>query len=69
MGTNWGLGCTKGPKNMVLGPSEAVWGHFGPFWATPRQLTALEHLAALVADELELRLSVIRHAAGRPDPA
>ncbi|GIF10244.1 GAF domain-containing protein [Actinoplanes teichomyceticus] len=34
-----------------------------PREATARQLTALEHLAALVADELELRLMVIRSAA------
>jgi len=31
--------------------------------ATPRQLKALEHLAAMVSDELELRLMVIRSAA------
>jgi len=31
--------------------------------ATKRQLTALEHLASMVADELELRLMVIRSAA------
>jgi hypothetical protein len=31
--------------------------------AAQRQLTALEHLAATVADELELRLMVIRSAA------
>ncbi|GAB7045441.1 GAF domain-containing protein [Catenuloplanes indicus] len=40
-----------------------------PRTATPRQLKALEHLAAMVADELELRLSVIRNAAGRATPA
>ncbi|GAB1642326.1 GAF domain-containing protein [Krasilnikovia sp. MM14-A1259] len=34
-----------------------------PREADPRQLTALEHLAALVADELELRLMVVRSAA------
>jgi GAF domain-containing protein len=34
-----------------------------PREATKRQLTALEHLAAMVADELELRLMVIRSAA------
>jgi hypothetical protein len=34
-----------------------------PREATQRQLTALEHLAALVSDELELRLMVIRSAA------
>jgi len=33
-----------------------------PREATPRQLTALEHLAATVSDELELRLMVIRSA-------
>jgi GAF domain-containing protein len=31
--------------------------------ATPRQLQALEHLATMVSDELELRLMVIRSAA------
>lgn len=31
--------------------------------ATPRQLRALEHLAQMVSDELELRLMVIRSAA------
>ncbi|MFI5843196.1 GAF domain-containing protein [Catenuloplanes sp. NPDC051500] len=36
-----------------------------PRQATPRQLQALEHLAALVTDELELRLSVIRSTATR----
>jgi sigma-B regulation protein RsbU (phosphoserine phosphatase) len=30
---------------------------------TPRQLRALEHLAAMVSDELELRLMVVRSAA------
>src|SRR5690348_6279737 len=34
-----------------------------PREATPRQLTALEHLASMVSDELELRLMVIRSAA------
>jgi GAF domain-containing protein len=34
-----------------------------PREATPRQLQALEHLAAMVSDELELRLMVIRSAA------
>jgi GAF domain-containing protein len=34
-----------------------------PREATQRQLTALEHLAATVSDELELRLMVIRSAA------
>ncbi len=34
-----------------------------PREATGRQLTALEHLAATVSDELELRLMVIRSAA------
>lgn len=34
-----------------------------PREADPRQLQALEHLAAIVADELELRLMVIRSAA------
>jgi len=34
-----------------------------PREATARQLTALEHLAAMVSDELELRLMVIRSAA------
>jgi sigma-B regulation protein RsbU (phosphoserine phosphatase) len=34
-----------------------------PREATPRQLKALEHLAAMVSDELELRLMVIRSAA------
>jgi GAF domain-containing protein len=34
-----------------------------PREATERQLTALEHLAAMVSDELELRLMVIRSAA------
>src|SRR5690349_10809554 len=34
-----------------------------PREATPRQLTALQHLASMVADELELRLMVIRSAA------
>ena len=34
-----------------------------PRETTERQLTALEHLAALVADELELRLMVVRSAA------
>jgi len=34
-----------------------------PGEATERQLTALEHLAAIVSDELELRLMVIRSAA------
>ena len=34
-----------------------------PREATPRQLRALEHLASVVADELELRLMVIRSAA------
>jgi GAF domain-containing protein len=34
-----------------------------PRETTPRQLKALEHLAAMVADELELRLMVIRSAA------
>ncbi len=34
-----------------------------PREATKRQLTALEHLAAMVSDELELRLMVIRSAA------
>jgi GAF domain-containing protein len=34
-----------------------------PREATHRQLTALEHLAATVADELEMRLLVIRSAA------
>jgi GAF domain-containing protein len=33
-----------------------------PREATPRQLAALEHLAATVSDELELRLLVIRSA-------
>jgi GAF domain-containing protein len=36
-----------------------------PRQATARQLQALEHLAALVTDELELRLSVIRSTAAR----
>ncbi|WP_033337801.1 GAF domain-containing protein [Catenuloplanes japonicus] len=36
-----------------------------PRTATPRQLRALEHLAAMVTDELELRLTVIRSAAAR----
>ena len=34
-----------------------------PREATPKQLKALEYLAAIVADELELRLMVIRSAA------
>lgn len=34
-----------------------------PREATPRQLTALRHLAQMVSDELELRLMVIRSAA------
>jgi len=34
-----------------------------PREATQRQLTALQHLAAMVSDELELRLMVIRSAA------
>jgi sigma-B regulation protein RsbU (phosphoserine phosphatase) len=34
-----------------------------PRETTKRQLTALEHLAAIVSDELELRLMVIRSAA------
>jgi GAF domain-containing protein len=34
-----------------------------PRETTQRQLDALEHLAALVADELELRLMVVRSAA------
>ncbi|RZU49557.1 GAF domain-containing protein [Krasilnikovia cinnamomea] len=34
-----------------------------PREASPRQLAALEHLAAMVADELELRLMVVRSAA------
>ncbi|GID97139.1 GAF domain-containing protein [Amorphoplanes digitatis] len=34
-----------------------------PREATQRQLTALEHLASMVSDELELRLMVIRSAA------
>ena len=34
-----------------------------PREASPRQLKALEHLASIVADELELRLMVIRSAA------
>ena len=34
-----------------------------PREATPRQLKALEYLAAMVSDELELRLMVIRSAA------
>ncbi len=34
-----------------------------PREATPRQLKALEHLATMVSDELELRLMVIRSAA------
>jgi GAF domain-containing protein len=34
-----------------------------PREATAQQLTALEHLAAIVSDELELRLRVIRSAA------
>lgn len=34
-----------------------------PRQAEPRQLQALEHLAAVVADELELRLMLIRSAA------
>ena len=34
-----------------------------PREASKRQLTALEHLAAMVSDELELRLMVIRSAA------
>jgi GAF domain-containing protein len=34
-----------------------------PREANPRQLKALEHLASIVADELELRLMVIRSAA------
>src|SRR4051812_32056254 len=34
-----------------------------PREATPRQLQALEHLASMVADELELRLMVVRSAA------
>ncbi|GAA2543386.1 hypothetical protein GCM10010435_09320 [Winogradskya consettensis] len=34
-----------------------------PREATKRQLTALEHLASMVSDELELRLMVIRSAA------
>ncbi len=34
-----------------------------PREATQRQLTALEHLAAMVSEELELRLMVIRSAA------
>ncbi|MDR7275198.1 GAF domain-containing protein [Catenuloplanes atrovinosus] len=34
-----------------------------PRTATPRQLKALQHLASMVSDELELRLSVIRNAA------
>ena len=34
-----------------------------PREVTQRQLTALEHLAAMVSDELELRLMVIRSAA------
>ncbi len=34
-----------------------------PREASPKQLKALEHLAAMVADELELRLMVIRSAA------
>jgi sigma-B regulation protein RsbU (phosphoserine phosphatase) len=34
-----------------------------PRQTTPRQVKALEHLAAVVADELELRLMVIRSSA------
>jgi GAF domain-containing protein len=34
-----------------------------PREATPRQLKALEHLAAMASDELELRLMVLRSAA------
>ena len=34
-----------------------------PRQATPRQLLALQHLASMVSDELELRLMVIRSAA------
>ena len=34
-----------------------------PREATPRQIKALEHLASMVSDELELRLMVIRSAA------
>jgi sigma-B regulation protein RsbU (phosphoserine phosphatase) len=34
-----------------------------PREATPRQLTALQHLASIIADELELRLMVVRSAA------
>ncbi|MCA2216148.1 GAF domain-containing protein [Jidongwangia harbinensis] len=34
-----------------------------PREATPRQLTALQHLASMIADELELRLMVVRSAA------
>ena len=34
-----------------------------PREATPRQIKALEHLASMVADELELRLMVVRSAA------
>ncbi|GAB1693745.1 GAF domain-containing protein [Krasilnikovia sp. M28-CT-15] len=34
-----------------------------PREASPRQLAALEHLAAMVTDELELRLMVVRSAA------
>jgi GAF domain-containing protein len=34
-----------------------------PREATPRQIQALEHLAAMVSDELELRLMVVRSAA------
>ena len=34
-----------------------------PGQATPRQLRALEHLASMVSDELEVRLMVIRSAA------
>ena len=34
-----------------------------PRTVTPRQVTALEYLAAMVSDELELRLMVIRSAA------
>ena len=40
-----------------------------PRTATPRQLQALEYLASMVSDELELRLSVIRASAARADAA
>lgn len=36
-----------------------------PRTATPRQLRALEHLASMVSDELEMRLRLIRSTAGR----